>query len=153
MIARDGAYNWCAVIQRPNNSNRYVADFKVLVFHTKGLYGGHIPGANPIGAETISSIANGQLVAQTLPTTRIELNVAIANLPLRSGSWIMDGSNSTVANFYRIQSITELSPTSTILELDTPLKSNITQLYILRGLADVFDRPQLTNSGYQRQAP
>jgi hypothetical protein len=24
---------------------------------------------------------------------------------------------------------------------------------VIRGLADVFDRPQLTASGYQRQAP
>ena len=150
-VVRDGAYNWCAVIQRPNNTNRYVADFKVLVFHTKGLYGGHIPGSAPVGAETIYSGA--ALTSANAGSTQVALDVPIANLPLRSGSWIMDGSNSAVANFYRIQSITELSPTSTILELDTPLKSTITQLYILRGLADVFDRPQLTNSGYQRQAP
>ena len=153
IVVREGAFNWCAVIQRPNNTNRYVADFKVLVFHTKGLYGGHVPGTNPAGAETILSIANGQLISANAGGTQVSLNVPIANLPLRSGSWIMDGSNSTVANFYRIQSITELTATSTILELDAPLKSNVTQLYIIRGLADVFDRPQLTNSGYQRQAP
>ena len=150
-VVREGAFNWCAVVQRPNNANRYVADFKVLVFHTKGLYGGHVPGTNSTGAEVI--ITGAQLASANAGGTQVALNVPIANLPIRSGSWIMDGSNATVANFYRIQSITELTPTATILELDTPLKSNVTQLYIIRGLADVFDRPQLTNSGYQRQAP
>ncbi len=162
-VVREGAYNWCAVLQRPNNANRYVADFKVLVFHTKGLYGGHAPGSAPAGSETIYSGA--ALANANQGSTQIGLNVPIANLPLRSGSWILDGSDvldntsplkpviGKVANFYRIQSITELSATSTILELDTPLKSNITQLYILRGLIDVFDRPQLTDSGYRRQAP
>ena len=152
-VVREGAYNWAAVIQRPNNANRFVADFKVLVFHTKGLYGGHIPGTAPANAETIHSIANGQLVSANANTTQILLNVPIANVGIRSSNWVLDGSNAATANFYRVQSITELTATSTILELDTPLKSNVTQLYILRGLADVFDRPQLTNSGYYRQAP
>ena len=157
VVVREGAFNWCAVVQRPNNANRYVADFKVLVFHTKGLYGGHVPGTNPAGAETILSNANGQLISANAGGTQVALNVPIANLPIRSGSWIMDGSNGAVANFYRIQSITE-SGTGTILELDTPIKplpslQPTTQIYIIRGLADVFDRPQLTGSGYQRQAP
>jgi len=157
-VVREGAFNWCAVIQRPNNANRYVADLKILVFHTKGLYGGHVPGTNPAGAETIYSTAAGQVAAANAGSTQIRLNIDITNLPLRGSSWIMDGSSANVANFYRIQSITELPPLpgpvpQTILELDTPLKSNVTQLYVLRGLADVFDRPQLTNSGYHRQAP
>lgn len=163
-VVREGAFNWCAVIQRPNNANRYVADFKVLVFHTKGIYGGHIPGIAPLpplpplaGTETVYAPASA-----IGGSTQVILPVAIANLPVRTGSWIMDGSNvldptntitHKVANFYRIQSITELTPISTILELDTPLKSTATQIYIIRGLADVFDRPQLTNSGYHRQAP
>ena len=158
-VVREGAFNWCAVIQRPNNANRYTADFKICVFHTKGLYGGHIPGISAVN-EFVFNLPplppgnGGVLGSATLAGTQVVLNVPVGNLPIRSGSWIMDGSNSAVTNFYRIQSITD-NGASTILELDTPLKGTtpITQMYIIRGLADVFDRPQLTASGYSRQAP
>jgi len=151
-LVREGAYNWCAVIQRPVNSNRYTADLKICVFHTKGLYGGHIPGLNQTGSEAI--LSGLQLNAATAGTTQIDVQLPASALALRSGSWILDGSNATVANFYRIQSITEIVAGSrTILELDTPLKSNASQIYVIKGLAEVFDRPQLTASGYRRQLP
>ncbi len=150
-VVREGAYNWCAVIQRPNNSNRYVADLKILVFHTKGLYGGHRVGASAADDEVVYSGA--LLPSAVAGSTQVVLSVPIGSLPIRSGSWVMDGSNGTVTNFYRIQSISETGASTTVLELDTPLKSTVTQLYIIRGLADVFDRPQLTASGYSRQAP
>ena len=152
-VVREGAFNWCAVIQRPNNSNRYVADLKICVFHTKGLYGGHRVGAGPADEERVYPPQPPTPLANTPGLTRLTLGTAIGDLPIRSGSWVMDGSNGTVTNFYRIQSITETGATTTDLELDTPLKSTVTQLYIIRGLADVFDRPQLTASGYSRLAP
>ncbi len=152
-VVREGAYNWCAVVQRPVNSNRYTADLKILVFQTKGLYGGHIPGLDQTGSEVLYSIANTLLNSANGGNTQVVLNVSSANFGLRSGSWILDGTNATTANFYRIQSITDNGPASCILELDTPLKSTASQIYTLKGLADVFDRPQLTASGYQRQAP
>lgn len=150
-VVRDGAFNWCAVIQRPVNANRYVADLKILVFHTKGQYGGHVPGTNP-GAAAEQIYTAPTLTSANGGATQVGLNVPIANLPFRTGGWIMDGTNTITANFYRVQSITEVG-TGVILELDTPLKSTATSIYALRGLADVFDRPQLNSSGYQRQNP
>ena len=157
-IARQGRYNWAAVIQRPVNANRYVADLKILVFD------GRSPGIAPADAERVYSPTAGAMPG----TSQIVLNVG-ATPPdhLRAGNWIMDGTltNAGVgapvgirnAVWYRIQTIDKESlPGAYILDLQTPLiraVTTTTQIHVFKGLLEVFDRPQLAPPDYKKQVP
>lgn len=162
VVNRMGRFNWTAVIQRPNNSNRYVADLKILVFD------GRSPGVAPADAEQVFNPPPPPSLFGTSPpsSTQIRLNVG-ANPPehLREGSWIMDGTlvapGATApqgirnALWYRIQFIDkDSSPGEYILDLQTPLIRGVTpasQFYVFKGLMEVFDRPQLAPPGYKKQ--
>ncbi len=157
-LARQGRYNWAAVIQRPVNANRYVADLKILVFD------GRSPGIAPADAER----AYSPTTPLGIGTTQIVLNVG-ATPPdhLRAGNWIMDGTLANAGAFgptgvrnavwYRIQTIDKDSlPNAYIIDLQTPLVRNITtasQFYAFKGLLEVFDRPQLAPPDYKKQVP
>lgn len=156
-VVRQGRYNWAAVIQRPVNANRYVADLKILVFD------GRPPGIAPLDAEKIG-VPTAPLAAGT---SQLVLNVGAAPPEyLRAGSWIMDGTLTPPvgpaagvrnAVWYRVQTIDKESlPGAYIIDLQTPLTRDVTtasQFYIFRGLLDVFDRPQLAPTDYKRQLP
>lgn len=168
-IARQGRYNWAAVIQRPVNANRYVADLKILVFD------GRSPGIAPADAERVFGVA-APATGVPVGSTQIVLNVGLANPPdhLRAGNWIMDGTlDPTVANarrnaiWYRIQTIDKDSvPGAYIIDLQTPLLRTVfppptapattpvaSQFYAFKGLLEVFDRPQLAPPDYKKQVP
>jgi len=155
LVVRQGRYNWAAIIQRPVNANRYVADLKILVFD------GRPPGIAPLDAEKIGvpTAAGGPPAV----TQQLVLNVG-ATPPehLRAGNWIMDGTLTTTgvrnAVWYRVQTIDKesLGPNNYIIDLQTPLLRPVTttsQFYIFKGLLEVFDRPQLAPPDYKRQLP
>jgi prepilin-type N-terminal cleavage/methylation domain-containing protein len=146
-IFRAGRYNYAAVIQRPDNSNRTVADLKILVFDRRA------PGVDPIDNElayVVNNVTPGQ--------TQITLPASNDVLGLKVGSWIMD------ANFYRVTSLdADTVPTQVTVELHVPVVKtrgdavptapyNAT-FYLFRELIDVYDRPQLAPSGYAKQSP
>jgi hypothetical protein len=162
-VVRMGRYNWAAVIQRPVNANRYVADLKVLVFD------GRPPGVAPADAELVLTPAAGSPVG----TQQIILTPgAVAPDFLKAGSWIMDGmidpaTNRRNAVWYRIQAIDRDSlPGQLVLDLQTPLVRQVfgppappattpvaSRFYAFKGLLEVFDRPQLTPPNYKKQLP
>jgi hypothetical protein len=163
IVVRQGRYNWAAVIQRPVNANRYVADLKILVFD------GRSPGIAPLDGELILN-ATGPAARGT---SQLVLNVG-ATPPeyLRAGNWIMDGTltNTGIRNafWYRIQTIDKESLATSgqwILDLQTPLLRDVfpppsgpgapvaTQFYVFKGLFEVYDRPQLAPSDYKKQVP
>jgi len=159
-VVRQGRYNWAAIIQRPVNANRYVADLKILVFD------GRPPGIAPLDAEKIGvpTAAGGPPAV----TQQLVLNVGAAPPEhLRAGNWIMDGTlvapgvaapnGIRNAVWYRIQSIDKDSvPGQWIIDLQTPLIRNVTaatQFYVFKGLLEVFDRPQLAPPDYKKQVP
>lgn len=154
-VDRQGRYNWLAVIQRPVNSSRNVADLKIAVFD------GRPPGIAPADGELMFAPTGTELsptqfvVAGTLPDT------------IRQGSWILDGTlnNAGVRNafWYRIQGIDRDNlPGSTLVEVQTPLiirpgaasaVDTNTRFYAFKGLLEVFNRPQLAPPGYKKQSP
>lgn len=148
-IERQGRYNWLAVIQRPVNANRHVADLKIAVFD------GRPPGIAPGDAEQAFS-PTGAIAAGTS-----QLILGGNSDHLRAGSWIMDGTldGGSVRNavWYRVQAIDrDTLPGNMIVDLQTPLIRNVntnTRFYAFKGLLEVFDRPQLTPPGYKQQSP
>lgn len=152
-VDRQGRYNWLAIVQRPVNANRHVADLKVAVFDARP------PGIAPIDAEQVFAPTGGSGVG----SSQIVLNVGAANRPeyLKAGSWVLDGTltNTGVRNavWYRLQAIDkDTLPNAYILDLQTPLVRPVgtgSQIYTFKGLLEVFDRPQLAPPGYKKQSP
>jgi len=170
-IVRAGRYNCAAVFQRPDNSNRTVADLKILVFDRR------VPGVDPTGANENELMfpragIDPNPVQVTVGSTQVVLPALNDTLGLRQGAWIMDGTITQRppggtgirnANFYKVVSFAEdtVAGTTTV-ELHIPIvkprgDSTVAaynaNLYILRELIDVYDRPQLTPTGYLKQSP
>jgi type II secretory pathway pseudopilin PulG len=174
-IFRGGRFNWAALIQRPDNSAREVADLKILVFSRRS------PGVDPLdnelmygtGAATgVYSFPNG-VAPNTVAVGDSQLVFAQSNdvLGLRVGSWVTDGTvTATIrgGNFYRVISVNDTVPGQTTVELHVPIakpKGELVsavppaattyagQWYLFRELIDVYDRPQLAPNGYQKQTP
>ncbi|MCU0706358.1 MAG: prepilin-type N-terminal cleavage/methylation domain-containing protein [Fimbriiglobus sp.] len=168
-IFRAGRYNWAAVLQRPDNTQRLICDVKILVFDRRA------PGVNPTAPDNeieVSGTSNSQPLNSNLVLngdTQVTLNASNDILGLRNGSWIMDGTiNATTgirnANFYRVTSVdADTNPAQTTVELHVPLvrprgeanpnAAYIAQFYLFRELIDVYDRPQLVPTGYAKQTP
>lgn len=166
-LFRGGRFNYAAVIQRPDNSNRLVADLKILVFDRRN------PGVEPADNELLTTgTSNSQAAGSNLVVqgdTLVTLNLPNDTLGLRVGSWIMDGSfagGNRNAHFYRVTSVDAESlaaANQTIVELHIPLQkprgdvnpntAYSPTFYFFRELIDVYDRPQLAPSGYQKQTP
>ncbi len=151
-LARQGRYTWAALVQRPDNSKRDVANLTVLVFD---------------GRPTLPAKGDEYLISGPTGADR-QLNISVIDrsidepVLLRRGGWIMDASLASGAaqevHFYRIAGFVEngadtndpldTSKTRTkyVVDLETPLKTTIgagSQLYLLAGLAEVFTRPPL----------
>ncbi len=161
-IFRTWRQNWAAVIQRPDNATRGLADLKILVFDQR------VPGRNPI-----APVNNEQAysVAVTVGLNQVLFPAPATNdqLGLRQGSWVMDGTIQVDgtgngirnAQFYQVNSVAEIAG-GVLVELVNPIlpprgegapASYTAQLYVLNDLIDVYDRPQLTPSGYSKQTP
>lgn len=168
-IFRQGRYSWAALLQKPDNSNPSVVNLKVLVFDRRPV------GVDSVDAELSFTPAN----PVTVGDTTIDLPAAIDTVPLRAGGWLFDGTvidpvpanqfanpNAGTGirngNFYRVKSVADIGGTVTRVELQTPIvrptgsPSTATynaRFYVFAYLIDVYDRPALTPSGYQKQTP
>lgn len=148
---RELRYNFAWMLQRPVNSDRFTVRMQVVVYNKRAhLYA-------PPGSEAV--IPN---VTFTPGETAITVP---SSADVRKGGWVLDatvgadnaGRPLRHAEFYRILSVTDLG-TSLALELHKPVvradglsNSANTSLYqyngtlvSMPGVADVFDRPNLT---------
>jgi type II secretory pathway pseudopilin PulG len=151
-VSRTGRYNWSWVVQRPDQNNRLLMNMTVIVYDQRSYnFAGideelhyFVPNVN-VGDSTIVINYNPAAIPPA-PAP-----------PLRAGNWIMDGTINTAngirnANFYRVSSVTDDGAGRLYIDLQTPIKrplgSSITnytaQIYVLRGVAEVFERRQFT---------
>ena len=162
-LVRQGRYTWAAMLQKPL-VDADTCELKVLVFDRR------IPLLNDTRNELVSGSANDFMAVNILdsPVFRsgIDRTIKISGLPasevpiLRRGGWIMDGTVDPgagpgairQAEFYRITAIESPSPNNFVVDLETPIVRTGSSsgdytptFYILGGLAEVFDRPALTD--------
>ena len=153
ILGRQGRYTWSAIVQRPRNDVRTIANLTILVFDGRPslpTIGDEII-VNPVNAVTNTATTLSRTVRITVPArTSVDQPVL-----LRKGGWIMDGTIPTASpitpqmvNFYRISGFVEDSanPGTFDLDLETPLKADLSttsQLYLFAGLAEVFERPAM----------
>lgn len=161
-LGRQGRYSWAALVQRPDNSVRDVANLTVLVFDGR-------PALPAKGDEYLVSFPAGPSDPPIVAAASSrQLNISVINrsidepVLLRRGGWIMDASLTTgvaqSVKFYRVAGFVEngadtndpldTSKTRTkyAVDLETPLEFDVTptsRLFLLAGLAEVFVRPQL----------
>ena len=151
---REYRHNAMAVAHRPLNINRYAANLTIVVFDNRPLLFG------PAGSEAV--FANTTF---TPGATAITVNhAANAGPNLRRGNWVMDASVNPVqpvglparflirhAFFYQVVSITPVSTTQTVLELQTPIRTPTDNnmaayngtLIVLDGVSGVYQRRPL----------
>ena len=140
-------YNWAAILQRPRNDQRNVANLTVLV------YDGRPPLLGAFNTELLVTVA-GNVTPGATASIQITLPAADATLSyVRKGGWIMDGTitgTTRLANFYRIVGVNPQPGNTFQIDLETPIKANSNggtayapQMYLLAGLTEVFERPQL----------
>jgi hypothetical protein len=150
---REYRYNALAIVQRPLNINRYAANLTIVVFDNRPFL------FAPQGSEAVfgAAFAPG--------TTTITVNhAANAGPNLKPGRWVMDASVNNATNvsngaarplirhafLYQVVSITPVSTTQTVLEVQTPVTTtdNNTNAYngtlvVLDGVSGVFQRAAL----------
>ena len=154
-LVRQGRYTWAAMLQKPDVAADE-ADIKVLVFDRR------IPLLNDTNNEILLTVTPTQvnpgvtssLTITGLPTSEVPL--------IRRGGWIMDGTVQAAttggirhANFYRITAVESPAPGTFVVDLETPIVRNdgntgtgteyTATFYLLAGLAEVFDRPPLSD--------
>jgi hypothetical protein len=158
-VIRQGRYNWSAIIQRQNNNIRNVANLTVLVFADRP------PGTAPANAEMDFKTEDFETEFK-VGESAVKITVDVNDPPpVFPRSWVMDGTESfRNAKFYRVENVnvTENRPTEWTLELSTPITAPLGttgvitypgRLYVFRGLAEVFERPQLKPSDFVPQQP
>ena len=170
-LGRQGRYSWAAVVQRPRNEDRTIADLSILVFDKRPalpqagdelvIAPDNNPVPNAMPTPPNDYLAGTRTVRITLPNRTNDTSPVL----LRRGGWIIDGtidSNaptvSSARRFvpYRVSGFTEFAVNATTttydVDLETPLKSDLTaasQLYLFAGLIEVFTRPHLRpDAGY-----
>ena len=158
-LGRQGRYSCAAVIQRPRNDARTVADLTVLVYDSRSAL--PQPGDELVVVPDATALAGSRTVTITLPNRTGDTSPVL----LRRGGWLIDGTVDSVSPFrrqfiaYRVSGFTEVTVGATTtqydVDLESPLKANLTpvptaagdppasQLYLFAGLIEVFTRPQL----------
>lgn len=143
---RELRYNYAWMVQRPVNQDRYTLRMQVVVYNKRvHLY-------KPPGSEAVFdnvSFVPGETTIRNVPLSA----------EVRKGMWVMDAgrleSGLRHAEFYRITSVTEAAG-GYALEVHKPISradgltgagTNYTaRLVVMPGVADVFERPNLTAS-------
>jgi len=138
-VNRPGAYNWAYLIRRPRSSSAALTETSIVVYANRA-------NDAPAGETVIYNSGNALGAAGT---TSLSFPSALLPSPrpnLRKGGWILDGSYQTYGTggmvngyFYQIASISEAGGT-VALDLETPLKANVTTLVLLDNVITVLDR-------------
>ncbi|MGL6076440.1 MAG: type IV pilus modification PilV family protein [Fimbriiglobus sp.] len=157
VLGRQGRYSWSAVIQRPRNDVRNVANFWVLVYDQRPIL--PEPQDEYVTAPAAAVARDERRVTVTVPNRR-----ELQPLLVKRGGYVIDGTIDASLTGrrqfipYRISGLTETSTNSTPiagaplgtttydLDLETPLLQPLTttsQLYFLSSLIEVFPRPAL----------
>lgn len=151
---RELRYNFAWMLQRPSNRDRFTVRMQVVVYNKRAhLYA-------PPGSEAVFAG-----VRFTPGETAITLSNVPATAEFRKGTWVMDGTINPNnrdadgvirplrhAEFYRVVSVTDLGNNTLALEVHKPVvradglsSPYAGNLVVMPGVADVFDRPNLTS--------
>ncbi len=160
-VIRDGRYTWAWLLRRPQAFSDNVIDMSVI------LYSGR-PTTTLTGEVTLGTTNLGLPFNNPGPppptnyqgATSVTVNFAAGARPsLRNGGWILDVTPTTVGSIpnpnpggapipiqavygypYRVVSVTDVSATQLTLELQTPLRNNVTAVTVLEYAVEIIDR-------------
>jgi Prokaryotic N-terminal methylation motif len=158
-VERQGRYTWGWMLQLPRVAERTYANMAVVVYDARN------PDFPAVDGEATYD------AALTPGSTSVAFAYPAGAVPnVRAGGWVLDGSMQNnnlgpatprfrLANFYRVTGVELDEATNTIrLDLQTPIKPLPTgtwptvngtypgKLYVLKGVAEVFERRPLSSS-------
>jgi hypothetical protein len=128
-VTRYGQYTWAWLLRQPLAGDSNVVEAWVVVYRGRS-----------------TDMAHGET---TYPASGTSLDTAVTvtgtGLALRTGTWVLDttpAANGAVPGyFYRVTDYSvDTANNQTILQLDSPLRSNVTALTLLEDVAEVFCR-------------
>lgn len=147
-VQRDGRYTWAYLLRRSHNNQPNIANLTVVVYSGRSLDG----PANEY------SFTNSLFVKGS---TEAVITYAGARPPIRKGTWILDatthlrllGQINPHGFFYRIVNVTETTPGTLSLELQTPAREStldangnpVGLAVFLENVAEVFERNTISN--------
>lgn len=134
-VQRLGRYSWAYVVRRPNWRLTSVVELSVVVYAGRATQ--TAPGPTESTYPTTGAKDSSQVVMAFDPATQ-------QPPPVRAGTWILDSSqNSSGAvqgYFYRVTGITESGPNQITLDLQTPLKADVSVAAVMEMVVEVLDR-------------
>ncbi|MFO0936635.1 MAG: hypothetical protein U0798_09005 [Gemmataceae bacterium] len=157
-VSKTGRYNWSWMLQRRSQGNRQFTNMSVVVYDQRAF--------NYARAEDEVAYPATCNVGSTSMTFAYDntLNPPLVVPSIRAGQWVMDGTIDNTASppvrnafFYRVTSVTD-TPGATAgkgtitFDLETPIRqpwgTSLTtytgQIYVLRGVSEVFECRPLT---------
>jgi hypothetical protein len=139
-VIRDNRYTWAWLLRRPRWSDDSVIDMSVIV------YSGRPTVLPPSQAGETTCLAAG-----AAGDNKVVLTYAGAKPSLRSGGWILDVSPTTIVPGppavqvvygypYRVVNVSDTGANQITLELQTPLRQNVSLVTVLEYAVEIFDR-------------
>jgi hypothetical protein len=139
-VDRPGTYSWVYVVRRPRAASPAQTELLVLVYAGRAIDSLDRPNGEP-------TFYTGSALGGAGSTT---VSFPYVDKPnIRKGGWVMDtsfrsiaGNAGTVNAFcYQVAAVTDSASTTTLtLELESPLKADVTTLVVLENVITVLDR-------------
>jgi hypothetical protein len=143
-IDRPGTYSHAYLIRRPRFGTREVSDLTVVVYAQRNTESGVVEGEDTIYNAPPPPPANQWM--GTSGNTTLTVNYSGFPKPdFRKGTWILDttydaATRTVNAHFYRVETATETGATQFTLELDRPLKANVSTICVMKNVIAVVER-------------
>ncbi len=134
-VDRPGTYSWACLVRRPRTSSAALIDMSIVVYASRPTDAPD--GESPVYTGALLGSANSNLV-----TIGYAPNPAPG---IRKGSWILDTTSATNtpstvnAFFYQVAGVADDGTTMT-LELETPLKADMSTFVVMDNVITVLDR-------------
>jgi prepilin-type N-terminal cleavage/methylation domain-containing protein len=140
VVYRPGTYSWAYLVRRPRPSSPALTDIAVVVYANRAT-------DSVLGETTVTSATATPLGTAGTNTVAVSFPAGTDKPNIRKGSWILDTSlravpGGTTVNgfFYQVASVTDTGATSMTLELEAPLKENVTTVVLMENVITVLDR-------------
>jgi prepilin-type N-terminal cleavage/methylation domain-containing protein len=132
VVQRGGRYTWAYLLRRPRYSQASVVELTVVV------YSGRDTGV--AGGETLYPALGGK------GSNNLTLSYAGQAKPaLRRNAWVLDvtpdgTTGLPLGQFYRVVNVAEKGAGELSLEVEAPLKANVTSVVVMDNAIEVFEK-------------
>jgi prepilin-type N-terminal cleavage/methylation domain-containing protein len=130
-VNRPGTYSYAYLVRRPRHASRELVELSVIVYSQRAI--------DTFDAEPTYTGATG-----TANSTSLAFTWAAPKPDIRKGTWIVDttlvAGQIVNGHVYRVENVTDSAGNTMTLDLDRPLKANVTTFAVLKNAIAVVER-------------